>query len=184
MFIAMLLYQDGIQTIIRMAGVYGAEVGIDQNSQIAAFVMVQFVGIPFAFMFGALGSRIGTKRCIFIAIGVYSLATILAFFMTNVVHFFLLAFMIATVQGGAQALSRALFSRLIPRDRTSEFFGFFAVAERFATVFGPAIFTISVMVTGSSHSAILAILGLFVAGAWVLSMVDEEEGVRAASQRP
>ena len=181
MFIAMLLYQDGIQTIIRMAGVYGAEVGIEQTSQIAAFVMVQFVGIPFAFMFGALGSRIGTKRCIFIAIAVYALATILAFFMTNVVHFFVLAFLIATVQGGAQALSRALFARLIPRDRSSEFFGFFAVAERFATVFGPAIFTISVMLTGSSHSAILAILGLFVAGAWVLSKVDEEAGVRAAN---
>jgi UMF1 family MFS transporter len=181
MFIAMLLYQDGIQTIIRMAGVYGAEVGIQQTSQIAAFVMVQFVGIPFAFLFGALGSRIGTKRCIFIAIGVYALATVLAFFMTSVVHFFILAFMIATVQGGAQALSRALFARLIPRDRTSEFFGFFAVAERFATVFGPAIFTISVMLTGNSKSAILAILGLFVAGAAVLSKVDEAEGMRAAA---
>ena len=180
MFIAMLLYQDGIQTIIRMAGVYGAEVGIEQTSQIAAFVMVQFVGIPFAFLFGALGSRIGTKRCIFIAIGVYALATVLAFFMTSVVHFFILAFLIATVQGGAQALSRALFARLIPRDRTSEFFGFFAVAERFATVFGPAIFTISVMLTGNSKSAILAILGLFVAGAWVLSLVDEQAGERAA----
>jgi MFS transporter, UMF1 family len=181
MFIAMLLYQDGIQTIIRMAGVYGAEVGIDRNAQIAAFVMVQFVGIPFAFLFGSLGSRIGTKTCLFIAIGVYSLATILAFFMTSALHFFVLAFMIGTVQGGAQALSRALFSRLIPRDRSSEFFGFFAVAERFATVFGPAIFTISVMLTGRSQSAILAILGLFIAGAWVLSKVDEEEGVRAAT---
>ena len=181
MFIAMLLYQDGIQTIIRMAAVYGAEVGIEQTSQIAAFVMVQFVGIPFAFLFGALGSRIGTKRCIFIAIGVYALATVLAFFMTSVVHFFILAFLIATVQGGAQALSRALFARLIPRDRTSEFFGFFAVAERFATVFGPAIFTISVMLTGNSKSAILAILGLFVAGAAVLSKVDEAEGMRAAA---
>ena len=180
MFIAMLLYQDGIQTIIRMAGVYGAEVGIDQTSQIAAFVMVQFVGIPFAFLFGALGARIGTKRCIFFAIGVYALATVLAFFMTTVVHFFVLAFLIATVQGGAQALSRALFARLIPRDRTSEFFGFFAIAERFATIFGPAIFTISVMLTGTSKSAMLAILGLFVAGAWVLSLVDEAEGERAA----
>jgi UMF1 family MFS transporter len=180
MFIAMLLYQDGIQTIIRMAGVYGAEVGIDQTSQIAAFVMVQFVGIPFAFLFGSLGRRLGTQRCIFIAIGVYALATVLAFFMTSVVHFFILAFLIATVQGGAQALSRALFARLIPADRTSEFFGFFAVAERFATVFGPAIFTISVMLTGNSKSAILAILGLFVAGAWVLSLVNEEEGLRAA----
>lgn len=181
MFIAMLLYQDGIQTIIRMAGVYGAEVGIDQTSQIAAFVMVQFVGIPFAFLFGSLGARFGTKRCIFVAIGVYALATILAFFMTTVVHFFVLAFLIATVQGGAQALSRALFARLIPRDRASEFFGFFAVAERFATIFGPAIFTISVMLTGTSQSAILAILGLFIAGALVLSYVDEEAGMRAAA---
>ena len=181
MFIAMLLYQDGIQTIIRMAGVYGAEVGIEQTSQIAAFVMVQFVGIPFAFLFGALGSRIGTKRCIFIAIAVYSIATILGYFMDSVTDFFVLAFLIGMVQGGAQALSRALFARLIPRDRTSEFFGFFAVAERFATVFGPAIFTISVMVTGNSKSAILAILGLFVAGALVLSRVDEEEGMRAAA---
>jgi UMF1 family MFS transporter len=180
MFIAMLLYQDGIQTIIRMAAVYGAEVGIEQTAQIAAFVMVQFVGIPFSFLFGAMGSRFGTKRCIFFAIGVYALATILAFFMTSVIHFFALAFMIATVQGGAQALSRALFARLIPRDRTSEFFGFFAVAERFATVFGPALFTLSVMITGNSKSAILAILGLFVAGAFVLSKVDEAEGIRIA----
>lgn len=182
LFIAMLLYQDGIQTIIRMAAVYGAEVGIDQTSQIGAFVMVQFVGIPFSFLFGSLGARIGTKRSIFIGIATYALATMLAFFMTNVTHFFMLAFLIATVQGGTQALSRALFARLIPRDQTSEFFGFFAVAERFATIFGPALFTLSVVFTGSSKAAILAILLLFVAGALVLSRVDEEEGMRAAQQ--
>ena len=132
-------------------------------------------------MFGSLGSRIGTKRCIFIAIAVYALATIIGYFMTTVVHFYLLAFLIATVQGGSQALSRSLFARMIPRDRTSEFFGFFAVAERFATVFGPAIFTASVMITGSSRTAVLAILILFIAGAAVLSQVDEAEGMRAAA---
>jgi UMF1 family MFS transporter len=181
LFIAMLLYQDGIQTIIRMSSVYGAEVGVEQTMQIAAFVMVQFVGIPFAFLFGALGSRIGTKTCIFIAIGVYIIAAGLAYFMTSVVHFFLLAFLVAMVLGGSQALSRALFARLIPQDRTSEFFGFYAVSERFATVFGPLLFTISVMVTGSSRTAILAIIGLFIAGAFVLSKVDEAEGTRAAA---
>jgi MFS transporter, UMF1 family len=180
LFIAMLLYQDGIQTVIRMSSVYGAEVGIEQTSQIAAFVMVQFVGIPFAFLFGALGTRIGTKRCLFIAIGIYIAAATLAYFMTSVWHFFALAFLVATVLGGSQALSRALFARLIPQDRTSEFFGFFAVSERFATIFGPALFTISVLVTGSSRAAILAIIGLFLAGAFVLSMVDEEEGTRVA----
>jgi UMF1 family MFS transporter len=182
LFIAMLLYQDGIQTIIRMAGVYGAEVGVEQTSQIAAFVMVQFLGIPFSFLFGSLGVRIGTKRAIFIAISVYALATVLAYFMTSVTHFFILAAMIATVQGGAQALSRAMFSRMVPADRTSEFFGFFAVAERFATVLGPLVFTVSVTLTGSSHAAILAILGFFVAGAYVLSLVDEDEGIKAAQQ--
>lgn len=179
LFIAMLLYQDGIQTIIRMGAVYGAELGIEQTAQIGAYVMVQFVGIPFAFLFGSLGSKFGTKRCIFIAIAVYALATIVGYFMTTVVHFYALAFLIATVQGGSQALSRSLFARMIPRDRTSEFFGFFAVAERFATVFGPAIFTASVMITGSSRTAILAILILFIAGAAVLSQVDEAEGMRA-----
>ncbi|MDH4064003.1 MAG: MFS transporter [Acidobacteriota bacterium] len=181
-FLSMLLYQDGIQTIIRMAAVYGAEIGIEQTSQIAAFVMVQFLGIPFAILFGTLGARIGTKRAIFIAIAVYALATILGYFMTTVTHFFILAALVATVQGGAQALSRALFSRMIPPNKTSEFFGFFAVAERFATVLGPLVFTLSVAITGSSRTAVLVIILFFVAGAWVLSLVDEEEGVRAARE--
>ncbi len=180
LLLAMLVYQDGIQTIIRMAAVYGTELGIGQTAQIAAFAAVQFLGVPFSFLFGSLGARIGTKRAIFIAISVYALATVLAYFMTTVTHFFILAAMIATVQGGAQALSRALFSRMVPADRTSEFFGFFAVSERFATVLGPLVFTLSVTITGSSHAAIIAILGFFVAGAWVLSLVDEDEGVRAA----
>jgi UMF1 family MFS transporter len=179
-FLSMLLYQDGIQTIIRMAAVYGAEIGIDQTSQIAAFVLVQFLGIPFSFLFGSLGARIGTKRAIFIAISVYAVATVLGYFMTTVVHFFALAALVATVQGGAQALSRALFARMIPANKTSEFFGFYAVAERFATVLGPLVFTVSIALTGSSRSAVLGILIFFVAGAWLLSLVDEREGVRAA----
>lgn len=183
LFLAMLLYQDGIQTIIRMAAIYGAEIGIPQTSQIAAFVMVQFIGVPFAFLFGSLGARIGTKRAIFLAIGVYAAATVMGYFMTTTTHFFILAALIATVQGGAQALSRALFARLIPLDRTSEFFGFFAVAERFATVLGPLVFTLSAAITGSSRSAVLVVLLFFVAGASLLGLVDEAEGVRAASER-
>lgn len=181
LFLAMLLYQDGIQTVIRMGSIYGAEVGIDQTSLIAAFVMVQFIGIPCSFLFGALGVRIGTKRAIFIALAVYTAATILGYFMTTVTHFYILAALVATVQGGAQALSRALFSRLVPANRTSEFFGFFAVAERFATILGPPVFALSVAFTGSSRSAVLVIIAFFAAGAVLLSMVDEEEGMRAAA---
>jgi UMF1 family MFS transporter len=180
LFLAMLLYQDGIQTIIRMASVYGAEIGIDQNAQIAAFVMVQFIGIPFSFLFGALGARIGTKRALFIALGVYTIISILGYFLQTVGQFFILAGLVATVQGGAQALSRAMFSRLIPVRKASEFFGFFAVAERFATVLGPLVFTLSVAITGSSRFAVLFIIAFFAAGAVLLSLVDEKAGEEAA----
>ena len=144
LFLAMLLYQDGIQTIIRMASVYGAEIGIDQNAQIAAFVMVQFLGIPFSFLFGALGARIGTKRALFIALAVYTLAD-----DHRLLHDDRDALLHPRGAGGdgagrSQALSRALFSRLIPAQKASEFFGFYAVAERFATVLGPLVFTVSV----------------------------------------
>jgi UMF1 family MFS transporter len=175
MFLAMLLYQDGIQTMIRMAGIYAAEVGIGQEAQIGAFILVQFVGIPFAFLFGALGTRIGTKRAIMIALAVYTVTAIVGYFMDSVTDFYILAGLVGTVQGGAQALSRALFARLIPQNKTSEFFGFFAVAERFATVLGPLVFWISVTVTGSSRTAVLFIIVFFIAGGAVLTRVNEKE---------
>lgn len=179
--LAMLVYQDGIQTIIRFAGIYGAEVGVGQSQQIAAFAMVQLLGVPFAFIFGGLGAKMGTKRAIFLALGVYAVAATLGYFMTNAVHFFILAGLVATVQGGAQALSRSLFARLIPPAKTSEYFGFYAVVERFATVLGPLVFTLSGMLTGSSRSAVLGMIVFFVAGGWLLSRVDIEEGERAAN---
>jgi UMF1 family MFS transporter len=182
LFFAMLLYQDGIQTIIRMASIYGAELGIAQNAQIGAFVMVQFLGIPFSFLFGGLGARIGTKRALFVALSVYTLTSILGYFMRTVTHFFVLAGLVATVQGGAQALSRSLFSRLVPADKTSEFFGFYAVAERFATVLGPLVFTMSVALTGSSRFAVLFIITFFAGGAALLALVDERAGMAAAGR--
>ncbi len=178
--LAMLIYQDGIQTIIRFAGIYGAEVGVGQSEQIAAFAMVQLLGVPFAFVFGSLGTTLGTKRAIFLALGVYAVAATLGYFMTNAVHFFVLAALVATVQGGAQALSRSLFARLVPPAKTSEYFGFYAVVERFATVLGPLVFWLSNVLTGSSRSAVLFLIAFFVAGGWLLARVDVEAGERAA----
>ncbi|MGD9902843.1 MAG: MFS transporter [Vicinamibacterales bacterium] len=178
--LAMLVYQDGIQTIIRFAGIYGAEVGVGQSAQIAAFAMVQLVGVPFAFLFGSLGPRLGTRRAILVALAVYTVAAVLGYFMQNATHFFLIAGLVATVQGGAQALSRSLFARLIPPAKTSEYFGFYAVVERFATILGPLVFTLSGAVTGSARSAVLGMIVFFVAGAWLLMRVDVEAGERAA----
>jgi MFS transporter, UMF1 family len=129
MLVAFLLYNDGIQTIIRMATIYGAEVGIDRNARIAAFVVVQFVGVPFSFLFGSVAGRIGAKTAIFVSLGVYVGISVLAFFMTTAWQFFVLAFLVGTVQGGSQALSRSLFARMIPKHKSSEYFGFFSVFE-------------------------------------------------------
>ena len=176
MLIAFLLYNDGIQTIIRMATIYGAEVGIDRNARIAAFVVVQFVGVPFSFLFGSVAARIGAKTSIFIALGVYVGISVLAFFMTTAWQFFALAFLVGTVQGGSQALSRSLFARMIPKHKSSQYFGFFSVFEKFAGIAGPAMFALSVTISGSSRAAVLSVIAFFVAGGLVLTRVNVAEG--------
>jgi UMF1 family MFS transporter len=180
LLVASLIYSDGINTIIRMAAVYGTEIGIPQNAQIAAIVMVQFVGIPFAFLFGMLASRIGAKRAIFIGLAVYAVISILGYFMHTTLHFFLLAFLVGTVQGGTQALGRSLFASMVPRHKSGEFFGFYAVFERFGAIIGPLVFGAVVAATGSSRLAILSIISFFVVGAGLLTLVNVEEGQRAA----
>jgi UMF1 family MFS transporter len=180
MMLAVLLYNDGIQTIIRMASIYGAEIGIGREARIAAFVMVQFVGIPFAVLFGKLAGRIGAKPAIFVSLAVYAAICVLGYYMSTALHFFVLAALVAMVQGGSQALSRSLFARMIPRYKSSEYFGFFSVFEKFAGVLGPAVFAGTIAATGSSRGAVLSVLGFFVAGAAVLAFVNVEEGERAA----
>jgi MFS transporter, UMF1 family len=181
MLVAFLLYNDGIGTIIRMSSIYAAELGIDRNAQIAAFVMVQFVGVPCSFLFGTLAGRIGPKQALFGALLVYTGISVLAYFMSSVWHFFVLAFLVALVQGGSQALSRSLFARMIPRHKSSEFFGFFSVFEKFAGIAGPAIFFGSITLFGSSRAAVLSVIIFFIAGAIVLTRVDVGQGEAEAA---
>lgn len=176
--LAFLVYNDGIGTIIRMATAYGREIGIGRGALVGAILLVQFVGIPFAFLFGRLGSRLGPKRAISICLVVYSGICVFGYFMTTAAHFFVLAVLVATVQGGAQALSRSLFARMIPAARSAEFFGFFAVFERFAAILGPAVFMAAIVMTGTSRTAILAIIAFFVVGGTLLLFVDVEAGER------
>ncbi len=169
---AFLIYNDGIGTIIRMTTVYGAEVGVERSAMIAAVLMVQFLGIPFTFLFGYLARWIGPKRSILLALAIYMLVSVVAHRMTTTREFFLLACLVAVSQGGCQALSRSLFSSLIPAHKSSEFFGFFSVAEKFAGVAGSAIFTGLVYATGSGRTAVLSLAGFFVIGGMLLSKLD------------
>ena len=181
MLVAFLLYNDGIQTMIRMAAVYGAEVGIDSNAQIAAFVLVQFVGVPFSFLFGMLADRIGAKPAVLISVVVYTIVSIIGYFLATVWQFFLLAFLVGTVQGGSQALSRSLFARMIPRHKSSEYFGFFSIFEKFSGIAGPLVFAASVTLFGNSRAAVLSIILFFILGAIVLTRVNVREGEAQAA---
>jgi UMF1 family MFS transporter len=180
LLVAFVVYSDGINTIIRMATSYGTEIGLRQSSLITAILLVQFVGIPFAFLFGLAAGKIGAKPAIFITLTVYTAISIMGYFMKTERDFYLLALMVAAVQGGSQALSRSLFASMIPRTRSSEFFGFFSVFEKFGAIAGPATFELTSVLTGSSRNAILSVIVFFVAGGALLWFVDVQEGRREA----
>ena len=182
LLVAVMIYGDGIGTIIRMASIYGAEIGLPPSSLVGAILMIQFLGIPFTFLFGALAGRIGAKRSILLALSVYLLITVFGYFLRTATHFYVLAALVAMVQGGAQALSRSLFASVIPRHKSSEFFGFFAIFEKFAGTLGPLAFGLVVAATGSSRQAILAVAVFFLVGGALLMRVDVEEGRRVARE--
>lgn len=180
MLLAFLIYNDGIGTIQKMATTYGTEIGIGQGDLITAILIVQFVGIPFSFLFGPLAGWIGTKRAIFVGLFAYAVISVLGFGMHTARDFYVLALLVGMVQGGTQALSRSLFALLIPQHKSGEFFGFFSVFSRFAATFGPLVFGIVTGLTGSGRSAILSIIAFFIVGGVILYFVDVEEGVRVA----
>jgi UMF1 family MFS transporter len=180
LLVAFLIYNDGIGTIIRMGALYAAELEIGLVPITVSLLAAQIVGIPFAFLFGALAGRIGPKSAILIGLGVYVAVTIYAFLLDTAREFFALSIVVAMVQGGTQALSRSLFASLIPRHRTGEFFGFYGVLDKFAAVTGPAVFGLGVALTGSVRSGILPILLYFLVGSLLLTRVDVEHGREAA----
>ena len=182
MLVAFMIYNDGIQTIIKMATAYGTEIGIGQNALIGAILLVQFVGIPCSFLFGLLAGRMGAKRAIFLGLLAYTAISVLGYFMTSATHFYVLAGLVGMVQGGTQALSRSLFASMIPQHKSGEFFGFFSVFEKFAGIFGPLIFAGTIAATGSSRNAILSVILFFAVGAVLLWLVDVNEGQLAARQ--
>ena len=180
MLLAFLIYNDGIGTIYRMAISYGNVIGIDQGVMMASIVLVQFVGIPCAFLYGMIAQRIGAKRSIALGLVAYTGICVFGFFMKTATHFVILAILVGAVQGGTQALSRSLFASMIPRDKSGEFFGFFGVAEKFAGIFGPATFWLIIELSGSVRTAILSIIAFFVVGGVLLMTVDVAKGQRLA----
>lgn len=175
-------YIDGVDTIVRMAIDYGKSIGFGDRVLITALLVVQFVAFPAALAYGWFASRIGTKRAIMVAIFAYCIITLFGYFMASEWHFYILAIMVGLFQGGIQALSRSFYSRIIPLDKSAQFFGFYNMLGKFAAVLGPALMGTVAFVTGSARIGILSILILFGIGAFFLRKVDETEGERMAKE--
>lgn len=174
-------YIDGVDTIVRMAVDYGLSLGFAADHLLGALLLTQVVGFPAALAFGRIGDRIGAKRAIWLALAVYAVVVFWASRMAATWEFYGLATAIGLVQGGVQAMSRALFARLIPAEHAGRLFGLYNMMGKFAAVIGPLLVGWVGLLSGSSRVGILSVLLLFVAGGWLLAQVDVARGAREAS---
>jgi UMF1 family MFS transporter len=192
-------YIDGVDTIIRMAVDYGLSLGFESSDLIVALLIVQFVGFPAALAFGKLGERWGVRKSIYLAIAIYMGITVWGTMMTDKMEFYILAVVIGLVQGGIQALSRSYYSRLIPKNKAAEYYGFYNMLGKFAVILGPVLMGLvgliakrilmpptptpeQVIAVGqlASRWGIGSILILFIVGAILFYFVDEEKGRQQA----
>lgn len=173
-------YIDGVDTIVRMAVDYGLSLGFAAEGLLTALLITQFIGFPAALVFGRIGDRIGARAAIWLALAVYVLVVLWAAQMSESWEFYGLAVSIGLVQGGVQAMSRALYARLIPAEHAGRLFGLYNMMGKFAAVIGPLLVGWVGVFSGSARIGILSVLVLFFLGAWLLSRVDVERGEREA----
>ncbi|TYO99605.1 UMF1 family MFS transporter [Geothermobacter ehrlichii] len=174
---AFLLYNDGVQTMVVISALFARqELGMSQQAILGCFLLIQFLALPGTLLCGRLAEMIGPRPALFVIIAVFALATLWAVFMRHSWEFWLLGVMVALVLGGIQALSRSLFARLVPAEKTAEFFGFFAVSNKLAAICGPFAFALVNQLTGSVRLAILSQLLFFLLGAALLLSVDIRQG--------
>jgi len=181
--VAYWFFFDGINTIIVMAASYGTTIGIEETALITALLLTQFIGFPATILFGKLATKWGSKQMLYSSLVTYLVIVILGYFMTNSLHFFLLACLVGLVQGGAQAISRSIFSKMIPHGRTAEFNGFLSFTSRFFSFGGPLVFGLVKVFSDSSRSALLAVAFFFLAGILLLTLVNLAKGEREALQQ-
>ncbi|MBO0826829.1 MAG: MFS transporter, partial [Streptosporangiales bacterium] len=177
---AFLLYNDGIQTVIALASVYGAkELKLGQTVLISTILIVQFMAFAGALLLGRLARRLGAKRVLLGSLVVWTLVLVVAYNLRAgaALQFYLLGAAIAIVLGGSQALSRSLFSQLVPRGREAEYFGFYEISDKGTSWIGPLVFGLALQLTGSYRSAIVSLVAFFVAGFFLLLGTDVRKAV-------
>jgi UMF1 family MFS transporter len=175
--VAFLIYNDGIQTVIAMAAIFGkTALGLDTGTLIGTLLMTQFVAFPGALMFAKLAQRIQPKSAIIITLMLWIGIVTYAYFLRSAVEFWILGGLVGLVLGGSQAISRSLYAQLIPRARPAEFFGFFSISAKFASIFGPLVFGLITDLSENPRNAIVSLVLFFVVGMILLSRVNMERG--------
>lgn len=181
--LAFLFFSDGINTIIKMATIYGKEIGIGDTHLIGALLITQFVGLPCTIWLGKISEKWEAKKVLLITLWVYLGIVILGYGMSTQLEFYLLAILVGVVQGGSQALSRSIFSQMVPPEKNNEFFGFFGLAGKFASIFGPFVFGIVGQWTGASKYGVASLAIFFIVGMILLMLVNVEKGSHEAKQK-
>ena len=174
--VAFMLYNDGIQTVLVVGNLYGAdELGLGYGTLMGTLLVIQFVAIGGALFFSWLAGRIGTKQTIMLTLIVWSIAVSYAYFIETATEFFILGGIFGIVLGGSQALSRSFYGSMIPAEASAEFFGFYSVFSKFSAIWGPFVFFFINQITGSSRNAIVSLIVFFVLGLVLLYFVDENK---------
>lgn len=185
--IAYFLYIDGVDTIIKMVVPYASSIlgedALDMITLLGILLVIQIIAFPCAILYGNLAKRYSARTMILVAIVTYIISCVAAFFISSVWHIFILGAMIGSAQGGIQALSRSYYARLIPKQNSNEFFGFYNVFGKFAAIIGPAVMALTATLTGNPRLSILAIIPLFAAGFLVFLTLPREIGTAAADRR-
>lgn len=171
--LAYFFYIDGVDTIIKMATSYGSDLGIDSTSLLVILLATQFVAFPFALLYGKLSEKYKGKKMLYVGIIMYTIICIYAYFLDSTLDFWILAMLVATSQGGIQALSRSYFGKLVPKEKANEFFGFYNIFGKFAAIMGPLLVGIVTQITGSTNNGVFSIILLFIVGGFILMKVPE-----------
>ncbi|HID28637.1 MAG TPA: MFS transporter [Desulfobacterales bacterium] len=181
--VAFLIYNDGIQTVIAMAAIFGkTALGLDTGTLIGTLLLTQIVALPGALLFAKLAEQIQSKRAVMVTLLLWIGIVTYAYFLRLAVEFWVLGGLVGLVLGGSQAISRSLYAELIPKARPAEFFGFFTISAKFASIFGPLVFGLITDLSENPRNAIVSVILFFVVGMLLLRRVDVERGRLKAAE--
>ncbi|MCM3726952.1 MFS transporter [Neobacillus cucumis] len=175
--VAYFFYIDGVNTIITMSTAYGSDLGISSTNLLMILFATQVVAAPFSVLYGKLADRYKGKTMLLVGIVVYVVICIYAYFLKTTLDFWILAMLVASSQGGIQALSRAYFAKLVPKESANEFFGFYSIFYKFAAILGPFLVGFTAQMTGNTNSGVFSLIVLFIIGGLLLIRVPENEAI-------